>query len=125
MNELHTDVIQVRIAGATARTYAYEVPRGTDVSVGDWVRLPGNVVNEDGGFGIVKAFGRQGYDGPLKMIRDVIDEPHELMIRMSVVKTKDQAEKIYDKAVDLGWDYDALVELIKTGQQRLTSKGVL
>jgi hypothetical protein len=118
-------VVQVRIAGATARrTYAYEVPRTLDIAPGDWVTLPGNVVNEHGGFGVVKGFGRDGYDGPLKMIVKVIREPHELMIKMSVVKTKDQASKIYDEAVALGWPGDKLLSLIKVGQDRLKARGV-
>jgi hypothetical protein len=120
-----TKIVQVRIAGATARrTYAYEVPRGLDITLGDWVTLPGNVVNEHGGFGVVKGFGRDGYDGPLKMIVKVIREPHELMIKMSVVKAKDQAAKIYDEAVALGWPGDKLLSLIKVGQDRLKARGV-
>src|SRR5581483_8752896 len=105
--ETESRVVQVRIAGATARrTYAYAVPRGTSASVGDWVTIPGNVVNEFGGFGIVKGYGRQGYDGPLKEIMAVIPEPPKLMIRMSVVKSKDGAAEIYDEAVRDGWRGD-------------------
>lgn len=117
-------VVQVRIAGASARTYAYEVPRPADVSIGTWVRLPGNVVNEDGGFGIVRGFGRDGYDGPLKMISGVIDEPDPLMVQMSVAKSKEQAAKIYDQAVTKGLSRDVLLELIEVGRQRLASRGV-
>jgi hypothetical protein len=121
-----TGVVQVRIAGATARTYAYEVPRGMDVAPGGWVRLPGNVVSEDGGFGLVKSYGRVGYDGPLKSITAVIDEPDPLMVQMSVVKTKEQAAKIYDKALAAsGWTIGDLEELIKVGTARLASRGVL
>lgn len=118
-------VVQVRIAGANARTYAYEVPRPADVSIGTWVRLPGNVVNEDGGFGIVKGFGRQGYDGPLKMISGVIDEPDPLMVQMSVIKSKEQAAKIYDQAIAKGLSREVLLELIEVGRQRLASRGVV
>lgn len=119
-----TKIVQVRIAGANARTYAYEVPRTEDVSLGDWVEIPGNVVNEFGSFGVVKGFGRQGYNGPLKMIVRKIDEPDELMIRMSVVKTKDQAAKIYDAALDAGWGDGELSALKVLGEQRLKSRGV-
>jgi hypothetical protein len=123
--ELGDKVVQVRIAGATARrTYAYEVPFGVDVSFGDWVTLPGNVVNEHGGFGIVKGFGRDGYRGPLKSIVAKIDEPSDLMIRMSVVKTKQQASKIYEEAVAAGETREGLLELIKVGQDRLKARGV-
>lgn len=118
-------VVQVRIAGATAkRTYAYEVPFEVDVRIGDWVTLPGNVVNEHGGFGIVKAFGRDGYRGPLKSIVAKIPEPSLLMIRMSVVKTKDQAAKIYDEAMAEGVSREELVKMIKVGQDRLKARGV-
>jgi len=116
-------VVQVRIAGATARTYAYEVPRGTDLAIGDWVTLPGNVVSAHGGFGIVKSYGRDGYDGPLKSIVKKIDEPDELMIRMSVVKTKNQAADLYDEAVAAGWKPNDLLELATVGSDRLISKG--
>ena len=124
--DVFTDrVVQVRIAGATARrTYAYEVPRGTDANLGDWVTLPGNVVNEHGGFGVVKGFGRDGYKGPLKAITGVIPEPDELMIKMSVVKTKDAAAKIYDQAVAEGWTGGDLLELIEVGESRLKARGV-
>src|SRR5882724_1984081 len=91
-------IVQVRIAGATARrTYAYETDQ--PLMIGEWVTLPGNVVSEHGGFGIVKSYGRDGYTGPLKKIRARIPEPPELMIMMSVVKTKDRAADIYDAAV--------------------------
>jgi hypothetical protein len=122
----YTDVVQVRIAGAGKRTYAYDVPAGLGLlALGSWVRLPGNVVNLDGGFGVVKAYGRQGYDGPLKSIIAVIDEPDELTVRMSVVKTKDKAAEIYDQAVTAGWSAEDLEELIKVGQDRLAAKGIL
>jgi hypothetical protein len=118
-------IVQVRIAGAPAkRTYAYAVPREVDAAIGDWVSLPGNVVNEHGGFGVVKGFGRQGYNGPLKNIVAVIPEPHELEIRMSVVKTKDTAAKIYDQAVALGWRGEQLASLAQAGQDRLKARGV-
>jgi len=119
-----TSVVQVRIAGAGSRTYAYEVPRHLDLALGDWVALPGNVVSEGGGFGVVKAFGRQGYGGPLKMIVKKISEPHELTIRMSVVKSKEQAAEIYDEAVAKGWPGDKLMSLIKVGQDRMRAKGI-
>jgi len=123
--ETESRVVQVRIAGATARrTYAYAVPRGTSASVGDWVTIPGNVVNEFGGFGIVKGYGRQGYDGPLKEIMAVIPEPPKLMIRMSVVKSKDGAAEIYDEAVRDGWRGDRLTALAVLGESRLRSRGV-
>lgn len=123
--ELGDKVVQVRIAGATARrTYAYEVPFNLDVSLGSWVILPGNVVNEHGGFGVVKSFGRDGYRGPLKSIVDTIDEPPELMIKMSVVKTKAAAAKIYDEAVAEGWDVRQLTQLIRVGEDRLKARGV-
>jgi hypothetical protein len=124
-SELAEKVVQVRIAGATARrTYAYQVPFELDLEVGDWVTLPGNVVSEHGGFGIIKAFGREGYNGPLKSIRTKIPEPPELMIRMSVVKTKDRAAEIYDAAVAEGWTGDRLTALAVIGDQRLRARGV-
>jgi len=119
-------VVQVRIAGATARrTYAYAVPAKIGpVGIGDWVTLPGNVVSEHGGFGVVKSFGREGYRGPLKPIMARIPEPDELMIRMSVVKTKDRAAEIYDRAVADGWTGDRLTALAVIGEQRLRARGV-
>jgi hypothetical protein len=123
--ELAEKVVQVRIAGATARrTYAYQVPFRLDAAVGDWVTIPGNVVNEFGGFGVVKSFGRDGYTGPLKEIMAVIPEPPELMIRMSVVKNKDRAAEIYDQAVREGWRGDRLTALAVLGESRLRSRGV-
>jgi hypothetical protein len=123
--ELAEKVVQVRIAGATARrTYAYQVPFGLDLEVGDWVTLPGNVVSEHGGFGVVKSFGRDGYRGPLKSIRAKIPEPSELMIRMSVVKTKEHAAEIFDAAVAEGWTGDRLTALSVIGEQRLKARGV-
>lgn len=120
-----TNVVQVRIAGTTGRrTYAYEIPRHLDVKIGDWVILPGNVVSEHGGFGVVKTFGRQGYDGPLKMIVKKIPEPDPLTVRMSVVKTKDQAAEIYDEAVAAGWRKEDLLDLGKVGTDRLRARGV-
>jgi hypothetical protein len=119
-----TKIVQVRIAGANERTYAYEVPLGTDLAIGDWVTLPGNVVNEHGGFGVVKRFGREGYNGPLKNIVAKIDEPDELEIRMSVVKTKNQAADIYDEAVTAGWRGQRLTDLAVIGEQRLKARGV-
>lgn len=119
-------VVQVRIAGATSRrTYAYEVPAKIGpLGIGDWVTLPGNVVSEHGGFGIVKGFGREGYRGPLKEISAKIPEPPELMIRISVVKTREQAAKIYDEAVAEGWRGDRLTALAVIGEQRLRARGV-
>lgn len=119
-------VVQVRIAGASARrTYAYSVPAHVaPVGLGDWVTIPSNVVNEFGGFGIVKGFGRDGYKGPLKAIMAKIPEPPELMIRMSVVKSKDAAAEIYDKAVAEGWRGDRLTSLAVLGESRLRSRGV-
>lgn len=117
-------VVQVRIAGAPAkRTYAYE----TDhiLMIGDWVVIPGNVVSEHGGFGIVKSYGRDGYRGPLKKIVKKIPEPPELMIRMSVVKSQDRAAEIYDQAVADGWRGDRLTALGVLGEQRLKSRGVI
>lgn len=120
-------VVQVRIAGANARTYAYEVPEHIvkqGIGPGDWVTLPGNIVSAHGGFGVVKAFGRQGYKGPLKKIVEKIPEPDPIMIKMSVVKTKDQAAKLYDAAVTEGWSAKDLEKLIKVGQDRLDARGV-
>lgn len=119
-------MIQVRIAGASARrTYAYAVPADVaPVGLGDWVTIPGNVVNEFGGFGIVKGFGRDGYKGPLKSIMAKIPEPPELMIKMSVVKSKDKAAEIYDQAVRDGWRGDRLTALAVLGESRLRSRGV-
>lgn len=116
-------VVQVRIAGANARTYAYETD--TLLTINEWVRLPGNVVNENGGFGIVKAYGRDGYNGPLKKIVEKIPEPDPLMVQMSVVKTKEQAAKIYAQAVAKIWTREDLLELIKVGTARLAQKGIM
>lgn len=116
-------VVQVRIAGAPARrTYAYE--SDVPLMIGDWVTLPGNVVSEHGGFGVVKSYGRDGYNGPLKKIVKKIDEPHELMVRMSVVKTKERAAEIYDAAVTAGWRGQRLADLSTLGQDRLRARGV-
>lgn len=123
--EAEEQVVQVRIAGATARrTYAYTVPKGVVANLNDWVTIPGNIVNEFGGFGVVKDFGRKGYTGPLKAIMAVIPEPPELMIKMSVVKSKDRAAEIYDQAVREGWRGDRLTALAVLGENRLRSRGV-
>lgn len=125
-SDLQEKVVQVRIAGSGARkTYAYEVPFNIDVQLGDWVTLPGNIVSEHGGFGVVKSFGRDGYRGPLKAIRAKIPEPPELMIRISVVKTKEQAADLYDRAVADGWTGDRLTALAVIGEQRLRARGVI
>lgn len=120
-------VVQVRIAGATARrTYAYTVPQKIGkLRVGDWVTIPGNVVNEFGGFGVVKGYGRDGYRGPLKEIMEHIPEPDELVVRMSVVKSKEAAAKIYDAAVAEDWRGERLTALVVLGEQRLRSQGVI
>jgi len=116
-------IVQVRIAGASARrTYAYETDE--PLMIGDWVTIPGNVVNEFGGFGVVKSYGRDGYTGPLKKIMAKIPEPPELMIRMSMVKSKDRAAEIYDQAVRDGWRGDRLTALAVLGESRLRSRGV-
>jgi hypothetical protein len=43
---------------------------------------------------------------------------------MSVVKTKQQASKIYEEAVAAGETREGLLELIKVGQDRLKARGV-
>jgi len=116
-------VVQVRIAGATARTYAYETDQ--PLMIGDWVSLPGNIVSEHGGFGIVKSYGRDGYDGLLKKITARIDEPHELTVKMSVVKSRDQAAKLYDEAVATGMSTEDLLMLIEVGNARMKAKGIM
>lgn len=122
--ELKEKIVQVRIAGATRRTYAYQVPFDIDLEVGDWVTIPGNVVSEFGGYGIVKGFGRQGYNGPLKTITAKIPEPDEIMVRMSVVKSKDQAAQLYDRAMSAGWSDAELLALQVLGEARLKARGV-
>jgi len=115
-------VVQVRIAGAGKRTYAYAADHA--YPVGTWVELPGNVVSEDGGTGVVASYGRDGYDGPLKTIVRDIPEPSPFMIRMAVVKTMDGAAKIYDDAVAAGVSGDELAAVVLAGQRRLAQRGV-
>lgn len=118
-------VVQVRIAGAGKKSYAYEVPGSVFVTVGDWVSLPGNVVNEDGGFGLVVGFGTDGYDGPLKRISEKIPEPSRWKIKMAMVKTRSQASTVYERAVADGVTQEDLLDLIKVGTMRLASKGIV
>lgn len=117
-------VIQVRIAGAGKRTYAYAVPRHLDVIIGDWVTLPGNVVSEDGGIGYVTSFGRDGYDGPLKEITGKTGKPDEFMVRMLTAKTKGQAADIWDEAQRAGRSAEELDALAAAGAKRLAERGI-
>jgi len=115
-------VVQVRIAGAGKRTYAYAADH--PYPIGTWVDLPGNVVSEDGGTGVVVSYGRDGYDGPLKTIVRDIPEPSAFMVRMMTVKTMDGAAKIYDHAVAAGVAGDELEAVVLAGQRRLEQRGV-
>lgn len=117
-------VVQVRIAGAGKRTYAYEVPARIHAVTGDWVALPGNVVSEDGSTGKVVSYGRDGYGGPLKEITAVVPEPSVWMMRMLCVKTRPTAAKIYDEAVAAGVSGDELAAVVLAGTRRLRQLGV-
>lgn len=117
-------VVRVRIVGARARTYSYEVPTGIFVTEGDWVRLPGNVVSEDGGIGLVTGYGANGYTGALKSVVSKIEDPSGHLLEMFRVKTRKQAAEVYDRAVAAGVRGEELAEVVAAGERQLKQRGI-
>lgn len=122
-------VVQVRIVGAP-RAYGYGwwgLPSGSDwLAVGDWVRLPGNVVSPDGCKGRVEAYGRAGYAGKLKDVACRMDKPDLWQVQMEAVRDKPTALKVYRAAQrDPAVSGERLAALLETGRAALEKAGRL
>lgn len=112
--------VQVRIVGAP-RAYAYEW-RGEPLEVGDWVELPGNVVSQDGCRGVVEAFGRDGYTGPLKPVLAKLERLDVYRERMGTVRSREEAARVWQAAHEAGRTRAQLAELAELGAARLEGR---
>lgn len=108
-------IVQVRIPGAR-RAYGYTWD-GLELSVGDWVSLPGNAVSPEGTEGRVEGFGADGYTGPMKAIVAAKEKQDPWMARMRQVRTKQDALKVYKRAVKAGITGERLAELVAVGKR--------
>lgn len=112
-------VVQVRIIGA-GRSYGYEWHGPDPLRIGDWVSLPSNELSPDGCRGRVTAYGRQGYDGPLKAVVAKTDPPADpWTARMEEVKTREEASMVWRKAREAGLSPERLHGLAATGKAAL------
>jgi hypothetical protein len=107
-------VVQVRITGSP-RTYAYAVPDGLSVAVGDWVELPAAAPGRRPADGRVEGFGRDGYAGPVKPLTGLAQDAGPVVQAMRSVTTHDGARAVYRRAKADGAAKAELDRLVRVG----------
>lgn len=111
--------VQVKILGGPKQTYAYAWEGDQPLKIYDWVTLPGNPVNPDGGEGMVASLGADGYTGPLKAITGLGVKPLEWFAKINQITTREQGSAVWREAEAAGVSPAALKLLASEGWARL------